>query len=151
MRKKSGITIISLAITIAVALVLISIVTVSGIGYIKDARNNKYATELFQVQHAVLEQYTMYQETKNEDMYIVGEPITMAEVTEAIQNSEIFLTGDEGEYYLLTPANLVELGIQQADNEYIVNYETGEVINKTHPKDEDRKNFIYKSKIEHII
>ena len=133
MKKDSGITIIALAITIVVMLILVSIVTISGIDYIRNSKNNRLTTELQQVQHAILQQYSLYNTTGNEK-YLVGNPITREEIiTSDILPGNIFLAdiSDDPQYYRLSPEDLGGIGIYGSKDTYIINYVTGEVINET--------------------
>lgn len=133
--SNKGVTLIALVITIIVLLVLVTITVTSGLGGIGETKSDKLVTELGIVQNAALQQYYKYTLTRN-DNDLVGEEVTGAEL-DSIANemgitlTEINWTGLETKYYRLTPENLKEIGIKQSKDTYIINYETGEVINDT--------------------
>ena len=132
MRKNYGITLVTLIIIVIILLILASVVTVSALSYIKDSADNKLYTELYEVQHAVLQQYELFQSTGN-SKYIIGSSVSKSYVEGFIPNT-ISLVSNE-DYYELTPGNLEQIGIKQSEDNYIINYVTGEVINKTTNKD----------------
>ena len=102
---------------------------------IKNSESNTKLSELNIIQHAVLERYT--KATLTHEDY-PGELLNSdsSELLE-MKNVGIELKGTDTEYYKLTQDNgLTELGIKEAEDEYIVNYETGEVFNLTNKKTE---------------
>lgn len=114
---------------------------ISGIGItmgtnaIKSTKDNKLTSELVIVQQAILEQYTKYQVTKDSS-YLLGDKVKSEEMNQIAKNLNIQLasipdTYSNKEYYRLDKASLLEMGIQDAEDEYIVNYISGEVINIT--------------------
>lgn len=133
MKNEKGITLIVLTITIIVLLILIG-VTIGSMagkkGLIKDSKSNTKISELNQVQQALLEAYVMYKNTGNEN-YLVGKDIEYSEVQEVISNFENATLKATGNYKRLEPEDLAKLGITGGEDTYIVNYETGEVINET--------------------
>ncbi len=86
------------------------------------------------VQHALLERYTKSQLTKEE---LPGTNIEIEEVKKIIEEinnqtkSNIELKGKDTEYKELSKQDLENLGITNEKDTFIVNYKTGEVINKT--------------------
>lgn len=86
------------------------------------------------IQHALLERYTKSQITKEE---LPGADIKIEEVKNIIEeiNNQtklnIKLKGKDTEYKELSKQDLENLGITNENNIFIVNYNTGEVINKT--------------------
>ena len=99
------------------------------------------------VQQAVLENYTKYKTTNN-DIYILGNQVSYSDMQTLI--SEINSKNTTGEnitlkvsdytsgaldisiyYYELSQEDLEKMGISDTDETYIVNFSTGEVINKT--------------------
>lgn len=146
-RKNKGITIISLTITIILLLIIASITISIGMNSFKDSKENLKLSELKMVQQAVLENYTKYKTTKNE-MYIFGNKVSYSDMQTLI--NEINSKNSTGEnitlkvsdytsgaldismyYYELSQEDLKEIGISNTDETYIVNFGTGEVINKT--------------------
>ena len=151
-RKNKGITIIALTITIILLLIISSITISIGINSLKDSKENLKISELNMVQQAVLENYTKYKTTNN-DIYILGKEKNRIQVAYSdMQNliNEInnkITTGENIElkvadytsgaldisiyYYELSTEDLEEMGISNTEETYIVNFSTGEVINKT--------------------
>lgn len=90
------------------------------------------------VQHAVLERYTkaiLTHENYPGELLNSNSP----ELLE-MKNAGIELKGPDTEYYKLTTnKGLKELAITDTDDEYIVNYETGEVFNLTQKKTKSGK------------
>lgn len=146
-RKNKGITIISLTITIILLLIIASITVSIGMNSLKDSKENLKLSELNIVQQAVLENYTKYKTTNN-DIYILGNQVSYSDMQTLI--SEINSKNTTGEnitlkvsdytsgaldisiyYYELSQEDLEKMGISDTDETYIVNFSTGEVINKT--------------------
>ena len=146
-RKNSGITIIALTITIILLLIIASVTISIGLNSLKDSKENLKLSELNMVQQAVLENYTKYKTTNN-DIYILGNQVSYSDMQTLI--SEINSKNTTGEnitlkvsdytsgaldisiyYYELSQEDLEEMGISDTDETYIVNFSTGEVINKT--------------------
>lgn len=146
-RKNKGITIISLTITIILLLIIASVTISIGLNSLKDSKENLKLSELNMVQQAVLENYTKYKTTNN-DIYILGNQVSYSDMQTLI--SEINSKNTTGEnitlkvsdytsgaldisiyYYELSQEDLEEMGISDTDETYIVNFSTGEVINKT--------------------
>lgn len=146
-RKNSGITIIALTITIILLLIIASVTISIGLNSLKDSKENLKLSELNMVQQAVLENYTKYKTTNN-DIYILGNQVSYSDMQTLI--SEINSKNTTGEnitlkvsdytsgaldisiyYYELSQEDLEKMGISDTDETYIVNFSTGEVINKT--------------------
>ena len=133
LNDNKGITLIVLVITIIVLLIITGITLYTGTDSVETARENKFLTELSIVQHAAQEVYYNYTVTKNEELF-VG---TVAEDAEDIADDlGVTLLIDtpvsaEEKYYELSPDHLRKIGITNTEDTYIVNYKTGEVINKT--------------------
>ena len=122
-----------LKIVISAILLIIAGISITGTIMLKDkAKENIQISSLEMVQHAILERYTKAQLTIEE---LPGTPLELSEVQAIMKeiNSEtgenITLKGIE--YYELTQKDLEKLGITGEENIFIVNYSTGEVINKT--------------------
>ena len=133
--QQKGITIISLVITIILLLILSSIGIGVGINSIKSTTDSVLTSELIMVQHATLEQYTKYKKT-NDKAYLVGNKMNIEEVKDIANQMGISLvnipnTYENSDYYKLDKASLIEMGIQNSKDEYIINYITGEVFNIT--------------------
>ena len=151
-RKNKGITIIALTITIILLLIIASITISIGLNSLKDSKENLKLSELKMVQQAVLENYEKYITTNN-DIYILGKEKNRIQVSYSDMQTlinEINSKNSTGEnitlkvsdytsgeldismyYYELSQEDLEEMGISNTDEIYIVNFATGEVINKT--------------------
>ncbi len=141
-KQENGVTLMVLTIIIIVLLILTAITVNIGKGGIKESKENAMLSELGMVQNAVLQRKTKADLTN--EAY-PGEIITTAgidldEVIDDINantaSGEETVTrkdsNDENYYYLSNSNNgLSVLGISNSEDEYIVNYETGEVINYT--------------------
>ena len=133
-RRNDGITIITLVITI-VLLLIISGISITGMlrGH-EETEEVSQIAELNMIQHAALEKYTKAQLTLTKET-LPGTVIDKDEVDRIIEeiNTEsgenISLKGTE--YKQLDKMDLENLGIEKEDDIYIINYKTGEVINKT--------------------
>lgn len=147
-RNNKGITLIALVITIVVLLIIASITIVGGIEGADTAAENKLLSELDMVQHAVLQRYIKVQMTKEDVPGQIMNEIddvnrTVNLINETLEDgnkislkiNEYTTNNDKYQYYYeLTPDTLKDLGITNAQDTYIVNYSTGEVINKTTPQ-----------------
>ena len=150
-RNTKGITLIALVITIVLLIILASISIGSLTGArssIKTSNSNLKLAELSEVQQIVLETYVKYQQLKNSSL-LEGTQITYSEATEYARevSSSISLQASDYDsntsvdvsevYYELSPTNLDNLGIEGAEDTYIVNYSTGEVFNYTYKETAD--------------
>lgn len=136
MKKTSnkGITLISLIITVIIMAIIAGISINYGFDLIENSESNKLKSELLLVQQAVRKQYLKYDTVKDTDI-LKGEQIN--DVSSYANKLGVTLTGN---YYCLNSDNLSAIGVNDAEYEYIVDYETGEVINKTKLKNDDYNN-----------
>ena len=131
-RENKGITLVALVISIIVLLIISGISITGSLHGDKESKSAEQISELNIIQHAILERYTRVQLTKEE---LPGTTITKADVQEVIDDinnksgEHIQLKGTE--YKELNKSDLETLGINGEKNIFIVNYKTGEVINKT--------------------
>ena len=142
LKNSKGITLSGLAITIIVLTILATVGATVGITNVREAKDAKLDTELEMVQHAILEQYVKFETTKDV-VYLVGNKLEKSEVDQIAQELDITLveipdTYENKDYYKLDKASLKETGIQNTDDEYIVNYISGEVINITSKKNDNK-------------
>ena len=140
--NQNGITLLALVITIVVLMILASITINIGKDEIKEAKEDTILTELAMVQNAILQRKTKADLTNEE---YPGETITetninleetIDEINENKASGEEEIKrkdNDDSHYYFLSNENegLKNLGITNVEDAYIVNYETGEVINYT--------------------
>jgi type II secretory pathway pseudopilin PulG len=141
-RKNQGITLVALVITIIILLIIAGISVTGTIRGIDETNESKQISELYMIQHAILERYTKSQLTKEE---LPGTQIQKNEVQGIIDEinlkteNTITLKGNETDYKELTQLDLENLGIENVTDTYIVNYKTGEVINATTQKTKSGK------------
>lgn len=146
LKNEKGITLAALTITIILLFIIASVGTYSGIEALRSANEESQISELGMLQHVVLENYSKYLITHNIEKYIVGKPLSYSEVKTIINeidssislkvndydNEEETETKKVKTYYLLENTHLEKISINQVESgEYIVNYKTGEVINKS--------------------
>lgn len=141
MKRNKGITLIVLAITIIVLIIIASVGTYSGISALRSSKENAQLSEVRMVQQAVVENYTKYKTTEN-DMYIRGTAVSYEDVNELLAEMEEtpktieYTISNPSEkspyyYYRLSETDLKDMDISQAEGDtFIVNYATGEVINE---------------------
>lgn len=148
-KNEKGITLLALVVIIVVLIILSSIVVNIGKEGIKESKEDAMISELSIVQNAILQRKTKIDvmgraEESTEQVY-PGQKITelgidlentIEEINNEIASGEEEITrkdNDDDNYYLLSTENggLEALGITNSEDEYIVNYETGEVINYT--------------------
>ena len=150
LKEEKGITLIALIITIIVLIILAG-VSIGEISSRKNSVNESKDTtafsELTKIQQAVMETYLKYKQFRNINV-LKGIQMTYAdtvsefnqlESTESLkvlsydENSE---TKPEIYYYKLQKEHLTEMGLNNINNddEYIVNYSSGEVFNITQRK-----------------
>ena len=142
LKNEKGITLLALVITMIILMILVGITINIGKNGITESREDAMLSELGIVQNAILQRKTKADLTGEN---YPGETITEAninleETIEEINNNrtsgeeEISRKDrDDSHYYFLSTENegLEELGITNSEDAYIVNYETGEVINYT--------------------
>lgn len=149
MKTNKGITLIALVITVIVILIIAAVTLFSGTQALKDAKKDAKISELNMLKQMLLENYTKYLTTKN-DEYIWGTRITniseVQNIVEEINNKSVQQVdlkiknyennGDITQYYYkLNATELKKLGVTLTDyketinEEFIVNYKSGEVIN----------------------
>ena len=152
MNNQKGVTLVALVVTITVLLILLSITLSYGIDTLTTARENNTKSEVEIVAQAVAEQYTKivemgYDQLKTTD--VSDKPAIFIGTKLAKDGSEVPAIMKKGlasdsyyakSYYGLTESDLLSMRIkaytqperQRNPNDivYIVNYYTGEVLNK---------------------
>lgn len=139
---EDGITLLVLVITIVVLIILASITINIGKDEIKESKEDVMLTELAMVQNAILQRKTKADITneKYPGETIIEANINLEETIEYMNHNKASgeeeinrKDSDDSNYYFLSNENegLENLGITNSEDAYIVNYETGEVINYT--------------------
>jgi Tfp pilus assembly protein PilE len=144
--NEKGITLVALVITIIVLLILVSVSISAGKSSIKEASDDTQFTELKEVQTAIAEKKMKEDLLSSGDFNLPGTKATQEQLESIVNelNANAELTGD---FYILDTEDLKELGITNTTDEFIVNYETYEVINATQINS-SKGNALYLSGIE---
>lgn len=122
MKKNNGISLIALVVTIVVMLILAGVSIYYGTREnIDTAYTTDMYTELLNVSEAAQQRFLTNRMDAKRYPY-VGTPLTEANPT--VVNNISYGDG----WYLLTPEQSVELNLENVENEYIINYLTGEVV-----------------------
>ena len=149
-KEKKGITLIALVITIIVLLILAGVSLGELIGKktsITESKDKTALSELTKIQQAVIEIYLKYTQLGNK-MILKGTSMTYADALSEfnqlgsseslkVQSYDGISETDPGLfYYRIGPSNLKEMGLENIhrEDEYVVNYSTGEVFNISQKK-----------------
>lgn len=148
-RKEKGISLVALTVTIIILMIIAGISIGGSIIGVRETEESTQISELTIIQHAILERYTSSILTKEE---LPGTVIEKSEVQKIIDEineickEDITLKGTE--YKRLTEQDLKNIGIENEEYTYIVNYKTGEVINESIKTTESKKALYVYSKEE---
>ncbi len=144
-KDNKGITLISLGLIILLLLIISSITIYTGINEIRNAEEKKEISELEMVSHAVFQRYTNYIKTNN-NSFLIGQKLNNDEINQISSQlgvSLVLIPSSYSEeikaYYRLNPEDLKQIGINDSQDTYIVNYLTGEAINETKKKTDTGK------------
>lgn len=121
--NEKGVTLVALIISIIILLILAGVSITIGSFSIDNYKNKTLESEIRMVQTAVMSQYEKFIAIKDASL-LVGEQCS--------ESGDINATTKE--YNLLEPEDLEKIGMENPKDTYIVNYKTGEVINKTSTK-----------------
>lgn len=123
--KETGITLISLTITIIILIILASITTYSGMNTVKSSKLNKFKQEL-EIMQAEIDM--LYEKYKNDETIQIGKELTSVD-SEKVQNafSAVGETDTIG-YRVFDKQTLQELSVEGIENEYLVNIKKRQVI-----------------------
>lgn len=136
-RQNNGITMVALVITIILLLILSGISITGVIRGVDETQEASQFSQLNMIQHTLLERKTKAQFTKEELEELPGTEISEENLEKVLNeikektNQKIILKGKIQDYKELNTTDLENLGISKDNDTYIVNYKTGEVINKT--------------------
>ena len=158
-KDNQGVTIVVLVVAVVLLLILAGVGLNLSFSSIAQVKDSKLKTELGIVRQAVTEQYWKASSVGKTEIstgdrivsFWVGNLITnFSEIdlpnkntVKLTEESEAFFSKvddyapvyQEDYYYRLTPNQLKEIGINEAEATYVVNYATGEVYNETQKKD----------------
>lgn len=125
---KKGITLVALAITLIVLIILISTTVYLTIYNLEQSRKNTYLAEIQMVQNVVLEVINVAKvEEKGINPILKAKPLTTLEVNEF----QDYLLSSSGDFYFLTKDELDFMNLKNVNDsqQFIVNWDTGEVLN----------------------
>ena len=148
-RKNQGISIITLVITIIVLMILVGVSITGTLRDHEETEEETQISELSIIQHAMYERYTKAQLTKEKlpgTVVEISEVQTLINEIKSLSGQSINLKGTE--YKELNASDLEKLGIKKEEDIFIVNYKTGEVINKTQKVTKSGKALYVYSKTE---
>ena len=136
-KNENGITLVSLVITIIILLILATISINWGKTSLTQSEDNRLQAELEMVHHAVLETYTKHKtQAQVIEQNLPGTEINISDNQNDIPNN-INMKGTGTYYKLSTKREFEAIGMKNVKDTYIVNYETGEVLNMTKNKKSD--------------
>lgn len=119
-KNQKGISLITLVITIVVLIILAGITIYSGaIKNIDNTNDAMNLEEIIDIGEAVVARKELH-ELRGSKYQLVGEELT----TPIEINGISYKDG----WYKLTPSNSAELGLENIKKDYIINYDTGEVV-----------------------
>ena len=122
LKNDKGITLSVLIVTIIVIIIITSISVKSGIDSYKDSQNTHKQSQMRIIQHAMYQIYIEKGQYNSSKSY-PGTTVNIDNIPEQFK--------DKTKCYLLDKNALEEMGITTVDedysNNYIVNYETGEI------------------------
>ena len=122
MKKNRGISLIALVVTIVVMLILAGVSIYYGPREnIQTAYSADMYTEILNVSEATQQRYLTNRMDANRYPYV---GTALSDSDPKIINSISYGNG----WYLITPEQTLELNLENVENEYIVNYLTGEVV-----------------------
>lgn len=149
MNKKNnkGITMISLIIIVIIMILLASITVYEANELVAITRVQSVTTNLLliQAQVRIINEKVVFEndEDKKADYYMGSKLSSNNEMLNSLKSKGI-ITSDEDKYYILGNEDFNKIGLDiDASNDYVVNYETEEVIYVKGVKDENG-NYLYK-------
>lgn len=150
-KQEKGITMVMLVIIVIALMIIAGVAINMGEIDMNATLDSKLEGELKMVQYAVFQQYAKYKTTLNEEDIIYTRDYNSGIIgflnkyyngqqpvhTPDLENDEVYK-----KYYLITPDDLIAIGIQDSEYSYIINYYTGEVFNASKSKTSEG-NYLY--------
>ena len=124
-RKDSGITLITLAVTIIVLLILLGVTTTSGVNSLKLSKYTKFNEEL-KIMQAQVDQ--LYEKYKDDDVINIGKDITDEYKESTEEAFSAVVETDQDGYKIFDRDVIDELDIQGITGEFIVNIKKRKVL-----------------------
>lgn len=130
MKNEKGITLISLAITIIVMLIIVGAATYSGMETIDRSKRVEFISEMEIIQSKVNNIYEKRKLSQEDKEYYDNLGQDISNVSEEKLKTALGEKSEEGFLYF-NSENLKELGLDNINQEIIINYNTREVISLT--------------------
>ena len=129
LNERKGITLVSLAITIVVLIILASIGASAGIDVIKQAKLNAFTTELEVMQVKVNELYDEYSSGNNE-VLDYGKDLSLSggQADKVLTSSVSGITDNKSDYRYYDKTTINALKLEGIDSEFFVNIKTRSVV-----------------------
>lgn len=140
-KNEKGVTMVSLVVTIIVFLIILGISLNLGIISTDETKSNKMQAELQMIQQVAISEYVKAKKLNytNSDEIPPNYVGTIIDVLDLPMEIEWQITENPSErykaYYVVTPEQLADIEVSNAEDTYIINYYTGEVYNKTQKED----------------
>ena len=135
--NEKGITLIALIITITVTIIIAGISIKGSLSSVNESKDNIAITEL-QIVGNALAQTTAKLIIAGEEPITYGEQIEETvynEINKILQTEGMELNETVGAYIMITPdKGLKQMGIEHAEDTYVISFFTGEVFNYTKQK-----------------
>lgn len=130
LQKESGITLITLVVTIIVLIFLAGIATSSGINTIRGANKTAFISELEMIQAKVNSIYEKINSSSDDAQYYnsIGQPLSVVQTDKL---SEVFKDTSQDGFKYYGSADLEKLGLDDIKQEVLINFNTREVISLT--------------------
>jgi len=158
-RNENGVTLLVLVVTIIIMIIIAAISINYGLSPVHSTKDTVVESNLHMIQQKVLEEYSK-KNLNGEAQKYLGKPLTFDEV-QAIKDSETIalLKGNNRTnyenmtpYYKLTADTLKSMGVEvQDDQEYLVDYENGEIWDITNKFYQDGETYAYLSGITNSL
>lgn len=136
--NKKGITLIALAVTIIILIIILGMTTYMIVYNIKQSRINNYLSEVYLVQTAVLEEINLSKfEEREINSLVMGVELTAQEKIEFASYADGDINDDLNQKYRMLgedELSLLNIANIKDTKKYIVNWNTAEVINATVPE-----------------
>ncbi len=133
MKKENGVTLFTVILTVVVALLIASTSIIVGNNLILEAKEQKQAENYEIVLEAVRREITKIEAggviSPAVNTYIgVQNPV----IAQDAEENDVYAGSD---WYLLEPSHLLQLGVDNIENNYLVNYKLGILIDINATKD----------------
>jgi type II secretory pathway pseudopilin PulG len=158
-KSKQGVTLVALAVSIVVMLILSGVSINIGVGSVNSTKDRNLQSELQMVQQVTITEYTKALElgyikegdTTTIPANFIGTRVdSISGITLSNGNKWYFQDNPSDavgykSYFRVTPTDLKKLNVLNTEHTYIINYYTGEVYNETKEKSSSGDDLFIKS------